>query len=219
MMKPGVADRLVAYVKGGGTLLLTYLSGIVNQTNIVFRGGWPGAGLRPMAGIWAEEIDSLLPTETTQRIVATPGNPLGLAGEHPVREYCERVHTEGATVLATFKNDFYAGMPALTVNRYGAGRAYYLAARPAGDALHDGLARGLVRELSLARNLDAELPEGVTVQRRAGGGRSFLFLHNLAPTEQVLDLGATRLVDAEDGKTLTGRVTLPAFASRVVEKG
>ena len=76
-----------------------------------------------------------------------------------------------------------------------------------------------MRELKLARNLDVELPEGVTVQRREGGGRTFLFLHNFAPTEQTLDLGATRLVDVTDGSTLTGKVMLPPFASRVVEKG
>jgi beta-galactosidase len=218
LLKPGVADRLGAYVKGGGTLLLTYLTGVVNETNIVFRGGWPGGGLRQIAGIWAEEIDSLAPNPA-QRIVAAPGNALSLAGEHPVRDYCERVHAEGATILATFESDFYAGMPALTVSRHGAGRAYYLAARPAGEAFHDGLARGLVRELKLTRNLDAELPDGVTVQKREGGGRTFLFLHNFADREQALDLGRTRLVDVTDGSTLTGSVNLPAFASRVVEKG
>jgi beta-galactosidase len=217
MLKPGVADRLKGYVKGGGTLVLTYLSGIVDETNLVLPGGWPGGGLRELAGVWAEEIDSLLP-DSRQRIVAVAGNAMGLAGEHTVREYCERAHAEGATVLATFQSDFYAGMPALTVNRSGAGRVYYLAARPAGDAFHDGFARGLVRELGLVRNLDVELPEGVTVQRREGGGRTFLFLHNFAPMEQVLDLGATRLVDVTDGTTLTARVTLPAFGSRVVEK-
>ena len=150
--------------------------------------------------------------------MAAAGNPIGLAGEHPVREYCERVHPEGASVLATFKNDFYAGMPALTVNRHGAGRLYYLAARPAEEAFHDGFARGLVRELALARNLDVELPEGVTVQKRTGGGRTFLFLHNFAPREQRLELGGTRLVDVADGTVLTGRVTLSAYESRVVEK-
>ncbi len=218
MLKPGVAERLVAFVRSGGTLVLTYLSGIVNETNIVFRGGWPGGGLRAAAGIWAEEIDSLLPTDTAQRIVAAPANPLGLTGEHPVREYCERVHPEGATVLASFQSDFYAGMPALTVNRHGAGRVYYLAARPSEEAFHDGLARGLVRELDLARNLDVELPEGVTVQKRAGGGRTFLFLHNFAPREQAVDLGTVRLVDVTDGTTLTGSVALPAYASRVLER-
>ncbi len=217
MLKPGVAERLLAFVERGGTVVLTYLSGIVNETNIVFRGGWPGGGLRKAAGIWAEEIDSLLPTDTAQRIVPVAGNPLGLAGEHPVRDYAERVHAEGAAVLATYKSDFYAGMPAVTVNRHGTGRVYYLAARPSEEAFHDGFARGLVRELGLLRNLDAELPEGVTVQKRTGGGRTFLFLHNFAPRDQVLDLGRARLVDVTDGAALTGRVTLPAYASLVVE--
>jgi beta-galactosidase GanA len=75
-----------------------------------------------------------------------------------------------------------------------------------------------MRELTLARNLDVDLPEGVTVQRREGGGRRFLFLHNFAPSEQSLELGAIRLVDVTDGAVLTAKVTLPAFASRVVEE-
>jgi beta-galactosidase len=215
MLKPGVAERLRGFVEKGGTLLLSYLSGQVNETNLVFRGGWPGGGLRELAGIWAEEIDSLEP-DSPQRIVAVPGNKLGLAGEHPVREYCERVHPEGASVLATYKNDFYAGMPALTAHRFGAGQVYYLAARPAHDGFHDGLVRGLVRELSLRRSLDVELPEGVTVQKREGGGRTFLFVHNCTAEAQTLDLGGMRLVDVSDGRTLTGRVTLRPFDSRVV---
>ncbi len=218
MLKPGVAERLAAYVRAGGTLVLSYLSGIVNETNLAFCGGWPGGGLRAMAGIWAEEIDSL-GEAPPQRIVAVPGNALGLSGAHPVREYCERVHAEGATVLATFESDFYAGMPALTVNRYGSGQVYYLAARPAGDSFLDDLTRGLARALGLSRNLEVDLPEGVTVQKRAGGGRTLLFLHNTTATEQPLDLGAIRLVDVSDGTTLAGSVTLPAFASRVVERG
>jgi beta-galactosidase len=217
MMKPGVAERLRAFVERGGTLVLTYLSAVVNETNLVFRGGLPGAGLREVAGIWAEEIDSLLP-DPPQRIVATPGNELGLADEHRVRDYCERVHPEGASVLATYKTDFYRGMPALTVNRFGAGRCYYLAARPAEDALHDGLVRGLVGTLGLARCLDVELPEGVTVQKRTGSGQAFLFVHNCTGEEQALELGSTRLVDVTDGSVLTGRVSLPAYASRVVTR-
>jgi beta-galactosidase len=217
MLKPGVAERLKAFVAKGGTLVLTYLSGIVNETELVFRGGWPGDGLRELAGIWSEEIDSLVPG-AKQRIVAAPGDPLGLAGEHPVRDYCERVHVEGATVLATYASDFYAGTPALTVNRHGAGRVYYLAARPAEDGFHDAVVRGLVRELKFARNLDVDLPEGVTVQKREGGGRTFLFLHNCTGEPRAVELGAIRLVDVEDGTRLTGRVTLPPYASRVVER-
>ena len=218
MLKPGVAERLRGFVEKGGTLVLTYLSAAVNETNLVFRGGLPGGGLRPVAGIWAEEIDSLLPA-TSQRIVAAPGNVLGLSGEHMVREYCERIHPEGAGVLATYKTDFYGGSPALTVNSFGAGRCYYLAARPAEDSFHDGFVRGIVRELGLARHLDVQLPEGVTVQKRTGGGKTFLFLHNCTDQEQALDLGTIRLVDVGDGSALTGRLRLKPFASRVLAPG
>lgn len=165
MLKPGVAERLEAFVKGGGTLVLTYLSAFVNETELVYRGGLPGGGLRKLAGIWNEEIDSLYP-DPPQRIVPAAGNAMALPTESPVREYCELVHLEGATALATYKNDFYAGMPALTLNKYGAGRVYYLAARPAGDTFLDAFTRALVKDAGLARTLDVELPEGVTVQQR-----------------------------------------------------
>ena len=120
-------------------------------------------------------------------------------------------------MLATFKTDFYAAGPVLTVNRHGAGRVYYLAARPAKDAFHDALAAALVREASLTRSLDTDLPEGVTVQKRAGGGRTFLFLHNLKGIEQSVDLGRARLRNLADDRILSGRVSVPPYASWVLE--
>lgn len=217
MLKPGVADRLTTFVRGGGALLLTYLSGIVDENNLMLRGGWPGKGLRQLAGVWAEEIDSLYP-DTKQKIAASPGNALGLEGEHAVREYTDLIHLEGARALATYRGDAWAGRPALTVHAQGSGRVYYLAARPATDAFHDALVRGLVREVGLERCLDVELPEGVTAQKRSGGGRSFLFLHNFKNFEQTVDLSGLRLRDVIAGSVLTGRVPLRAYASLVLER-
>jgi beta-galactosidase len=217
MLKPGVAERLDAFVKRGGTLVLTYLSGIVNETALVHRGGWPGGGLRRMAGIWSEEIDALYPN-AAQRIIPSTGNALRLSGEFPVRDYCERVHPEGAAVLATYQSDFYAGMPALTVNAHGLGHVYYLAARPAADAFLDEFTRGLASQLKLSRCLDVDLPEGVTVQKRTGGGRTFFFLHNFRHNDQVVDLGTLSLKSIGDGRVLRGRTTLAPFASFVLEK-
>jgi beta-galactosidase len=217
MLKPGVVDRLDAFVRGGGTLVLTYLSGIVNDTALVLRGGWPGGGLRKMAGVWSEEIDALYP-DAGQRIVPAAGNALGIAGEHPVKDYCERVHLEGAAALATYGTDFYAGMPALTEHRHGAGRVYYLAARPVADGMLDAFTRGLVSQLKLSRALDVDLPAGVTVQQRAGGGRTFYFLHNFRRQDQTVDLGVIRLKDVADGRVLAGRTTLAPFASLVLER-
>ncbi len=217
LLQPGVVERLRAFVAGGGTLVLTYLSGVEDRNGLVLRGGWPGGGLRELAGVWVEEIDSLYPA-SRQRIVMKDGNGLGLAGTHPVREYCERVHAEGATVLATYENDFYAGEPCLTVKPTGPGRVYYLAARPAEEAFHDGFARALARDLKLDRCLETALPEGMSVQKRTGGGRTFLFVHNFKSVEQALDLPAGRFRDAIAGSDLAGRLAFPAYGTYVLER-
>jgi beta-galactosidase len=216
LLEPGVGERLTAFVRAGGTLVLTYLSGIVDETNLVWRGGWPGGGLRALAGVWVEEIDALYPN-SPQRIVPLKGNALALDGEHPVREYCDRVHAEGATVLARYKNDFYGGEPCLTVNRQGKGRVYYLGARPAEERFHDAFARALVAEGKITRCLETPLPEGVTVQKRSGGGNTFLFVHNLKPFTQSIQLDE-RLDDVVKGGTVSGHTALPAHGSLVLRR-
>ena len=62
MVKDGVAESLEAYVQAGGTLITTYMSGIVVQSDNVHLGGYPGP-LRKMAGVWVEEIDALAPEQ------------------------------------------------------------------------------------------------------------------------------------------------------------
>ena len=52
MLKPGTAERLTAFVNGGGTLVLTFFSGIVDETDLCFLGGAPGP-LRSLTGVWA----------------------------------------------------------------------------------------------------------------------------------------------------------------------
>ena len=42
---------------------------------------------------------------------------------------CDIMHTEGAEVLARYREDFYAGTPVITRNRYGDGLAYYVGTR------------------------------------------------------------------------------------------
>ncbi len=41
MVKPGVAERLEAFVAAGGVLITTFFSGIVNETDLVYPGGYP----------------------------------------------------------------------------------------------------------------------------------------------------------------------------------
>ena len=122
MVRPGVAERLAAFVADGGTLVTTYFSGIADQHDRCFPGGFPGP-LRALLGIWAEETDALHEHQH-QTVEACAGNQLGLHGSYAARHYCDLVHLDGAQALAHYGAQFYAGQPAVTVKPGGRGAAY-----------------------------------------------------------------------------------------------
>jgi beta-galactosidase len=172
LIKPGVAERLAEFVRTGGTVVGTFLTGIADENDLVFEGGWPGP-LRKLFGIWAEETDFLYEDETNRLV----------PGDYAVRKVCDLIHAEGAEIVATYGDDFYAGRPAVTRNRFGAGHAWYLAANGDRRFLVD-FYRQRVRELGLHRAVDDELPEGVTAQVRTDGQNRFVFLLNFTGARQ-----------------------------------
>ena len=214
MLRPGVDERIAAFVARGGTLLITYWSGIVDETDLVILGGWPGGKLREVQGLWAEELDALTPVDTNA-LLPVAGNDLGLTGSYTLRDYCDLVHPEGAQVLATYAADFYAGRPALLVNAYGRGHAYTLTAN-ADDRLLTDLYGALIDRLALLRSLDAHLPHGISAQRRTDGHRAFVFLMNFNAVTRALDLGPTPNTDHRTGTPLTGLITLEPYAVKVL---
>ncbi len=100
MVRPGVAERIDKFVRKGGTFVATYWSGIVNESDLCFLGGFPGP-LRRVLGIWAEEIDALYDGQTNVVIPAAK-NGLGLTGRYKARELCDLIHAESAQVLAKY---------------------------------------------------------------------------------------------------------------------
>jgi beta-galactosidase len=215
MLRPGVAERVEKFVKRGGTFVTTYWSGIVNESDLCFLGGFPGP-LRKTLGIWAEEIDALNEGETNV-VVPVAKNGLGLTGRYQARELCDLIHAETAQVLAKYGADFYRGRPALTVNTFGKGRAYYIASRN-DDRFHDNFYGSLVRQLGLKRSLNTNLPQGVTAQMRTDGRDDFLFLLNFHPVARKVNLGRETFTDILAGKNIKGTVTLPALGSLVARR-
>jgi beta-galactosidase len=217
MLRPGVAERLTEFTKRGGTVVATYLTGIVNESDLCFTGGMPGP-LRPLFGIWVEDIDGLYPGETVS-VVPTGENVLGLNGSYAARELCAIVHAEGAEVLARYGSDFHAGNPALTRHRVGAGSAYFVASRNDERFLSD-FHEGIATDLALRRAFPGALPEGVTAQRRGDGTREFLFLLNATQCEQRLvaepGFNARNLLD---GRTVHEQLTLEPYGVLVLERG
>lgn len=188
------------YVENGGVFLTTFFSGVVDENDRVWLGGYPGP-LRKALGIWVEEFDALTP-DMTNRARVSPDGWLPV-GSYECDLWCEVVHLEGAAALATYEADFYAGQPAITEHHSGKGRAIYVATRPE-QTLINSLVGRLLSDLGVKSPLEA--PTGVEVTRREGDGRSYTFVlnHNSVPVEVLLPAPVYDLISGEScGDTLT----------------
>ena len=201
-----IIDKLEAYVKNGGTLLGTYTMGMVGENDLCHLGGFPGGRLKDVFGIWNEEIDTLYPSD--RNAVTVDGK------EYTAIDYCELLHLRGAKALGTYQKDFYAGMPALTVNEYGKGRAYYIAFRDTGD-LSDDLTAQLLKECGITSDFDGELPEGVTAHSRNDGENLFVFLQNFNDTT-VKTQTALAWATVENGTPVTGKIALAPYETLIL---
>ncbi|MDU5948620.1 MAG: beta-galactosidase, partial [Paenibacillus macerans] len=203
MVKPGFAKKVEEFAQNGGTFVTTFFSGIVNENDLVTTGGYPGE-LRPVLGIWAEEIDALFPDQKNQIVMKQPWGEL--TGPYECGLLCDLIHAEGAEVLAEYGADFYKGMPVLTVNRFGNGRAYYVASSPEASFLQ-GFLKNLCEEKGIKPLFEA--PAGVETARRVKDGKAYLFLLNHNAEDAQVDIGANAKKELLSGETLTGTVTVP----------
>jgi beta-galactosidase len=209
------AERIEAFVSAGGVFITTYLAATVDSNGLCHLGGRPGL-IRKVLGIWAEEVDALW-DQDRQEIAGLKGNVLGLKGPYPARHYADIVHLEGAKALAHYKNDWYAKSPAVTLNRYGKGKAYYLASRNSEDFLSDFYA-GLVKDLGLRRILSGRIPEGVEVAERSDEKSRFVFLTNFRPSTKTVPLGILKGVDLLTGRKVSGKLRLGPYEAAVIRK-
>ncbi len=196
LLGDGVADRIKEYVKNGGRFIATYLTGIVDRDDLCFRGGFPGAGLREVFGVWAEETDSLGEDEY---------NSVCFGGKTYRAEYtCDVIHAEGAKVLGEYGTaSYYAGTPAVTVNGYGQGKAYYVAFRPQQDFIDD-FCGGLIDEMQIQPDAPFPLPDGVFARKRG----EVLFVMNFSGETRCVTLDRA-YSDVLTGGAREGETVLP----------
>lgn len=175
MVKDGMKEALENFVKKGGILITTFMSGIVGQSDNVYLGGYPGP-LRDLAGVWVEEIDALAPEQKNQ-VVFTDGSTAecGLL--------CDLMHLEGAQALASYTRDFYAGMPAAAKNQYGDGCTYYIATQME----ESGLAK-ILDQAAKEAEVVSVIPEETKLEvvTRISDHTRFYFVMNFKDGEQEL---------------------------------
>ena len=90
-------------------------------------------------------------------------------------------------MLATYRDDFYAGRPAVTVNRFGKGKAWHVASRNDLPFQRDFFA-GIIDELALPRVVEGDFPPGVVATARTDGETTWVFVQNYTAQQQLITL-------------------------------
>ncbi len=207
MIRDGMKEALEDFVKNGGTLITTFMSGIVGQSDNVYLGGYPGP-LREMAGIWVEEIDALAPEQKNSAVF--DDNTSFSCGM-----LCDLIHLEGASSLASYGDDFYAGMPCVTKNNYGKGHVYYI-----GSQLEEaGLAK-ILNEAVAEADVSAVIPESTALEVtcRESDTTRFYYVINFSDEKQPLPASLSGKTDLITGKTAGKDDMLEKWDVRILQE-
>ena len=166
--------RVRDYVVGGGRLVVTYYTGISDERDHVWLGGYPGS-IRDVVGVRVEEF---MPMGDD-----FPGVPsrLGLSNGAVARDIADVIGSVdgSATVLETFKDDPWTGMdgaPAIVAHTFGEGRSVYVGARLG----RDGIALSLPEILDSLGMAEVGGNDGrvLRVEREGADGSRFVFSFN-----------------------------------------
>lgn len=194
MLKDGTGERIKSYVENGGNFVATYLTGFVDKNDMCYLGGFPGDGLMDVFGVWCEETDSL--PEGMKNTASFGGK------DYDVVHICDIIHAKGAKILGEYKSDFYAGMPAVTENSFGKGKAYYAAFRNDAD-FADDFCKMLIEKNSIAADCNITAENGIEIRKRG----DYVFILNFADGEKktVFDKEYTNVLS---GEKISGEITL-----------
>jgi len=173
------AASIARYVEGGGHLLVTYFSGIVNQDAQVRLGGYPGA-FSEVLGIRVEEFH--------------PVAEVQLASGGQGRLWSEHVHLAGADAVDRYSGGVLDGSPAITRNEYGEGVAWYVSTQLEDEA-YEALVGQAIRGAGLER---PELPAGVEMIRRRAGETTWTVLINHSEGEVAVPIAGFELLSGTE---------------------
>lgn len=205
MVKEGMKEALERYVANGGVLVITYMSGIVGQSDNVYLGGYPGP-LKDLAGVWVEEIDALAPEQFNEAVFED-----GTRSRCQI--VCDLMHLENARGVASYGMDFYAGMPAVTKNLYGKGAVWYI------GACMD--ASGIEKTLQMAGSEAGVAPvicdgEGLEVTCRKAADTTYYFVLNFRDQVREIPESLVGCTDVLTGEKVKAGEQMKKFDVRIV---
>ena len=170
--------KLASFVKNGGTLVLSFLSGFKDENNWDTQTTLPGL-LRPETGAAIHDFDPQI--EQKQEIVMTDGT------HYQAEIWCDILTPESAQVLATYTHRYYAGQAAITRNKFGKGVTYYVGTKTANPDFYRGIIGAALSDAGIKPG--ELLPDGVQVATRDKAGKRIYFVLNYDEHKKTIPMG------------------------------
>ncbi|MDP5279790.1 beta-galactosidase [Sphingomonas sp. DG1-23] len=196
VLTPPQAERLVAYVRAGGHLVLGPRSGMKDDANAL----WPKRQPGPLADLLGAEVEQYYALDAPVGVQGSYG-----AGKANIWAEAIRPVAKDVEVLATYSDPhgWLDGKPAAVTRRVGKGRITYI-----GGWLDDGLLATIATQLldgAGIRPVLADLHPDIEVGERSGAGKRLLILinHGAEPHPIALPAGASLVTGDLAGGTLS----------------
>jgi beta-galactosidase len=201
------AERIHAFARDGGTVIMSFFSGVVDGDNRVRPDGYPGA-FRELIGA---KIDEYWP--------ARPHEEFGVRfadGRTATSTWWrDDLHLETGTALATYADGLLAGRAAVVENRYGAGRVVYVATlleQPAFDAV----VLEAVAAAGVGNRFEG-VPAHVECSVRGDASHEYVFLLNHSGEQSASVPVGGEGTDLLTGRPVSGEVTLEPLGAAVIQ--
>jgi beta-galactosidase len=212
-------DRLKAFVKGGGTLLLNDRAATQPMDNSMRRTLAPGA-FAEIAGVGSvAALDLSEYNAENGMLEAKLGDELGIrfGGNNMVyrpRTIVESLRLDGAEAIATVAGGRMQGQPAVTRHRSGDGWVFYSGVDSTDDGFYETVARAIADSIGLKPILAA--PYGVEVTSRSNGKTTWVFLLNLTDIAHSEIALQQPMDDAIAGQTGVRKISLDPLGVAVL---
>jgi beta-galactosidase len=206
VLSDDVARNLMAYVRGGGNLVLGQRSGMKNNEDGLQPEDQPG----PLADLLGAHVEQFY-------ALGEPVPVSGAFGDNSSNIWAEQLHITSpeTRVLAAYgkSNGWLDGQPAIVTRKVGKGSITYVGVWM-NDQGMDKLAASLLDE-SGVKPAFGPLPDGVEVSARYGKDYTIFVLVNLSGSTQVVPLPMT-MQDIFKDVTVQS-VSLPQFGVSVLQ--
>ncbi len=207
MVNDDMVQQFRRFVQGGGTLVLTFRSGVKEWDNSVTMLPLPGR-LRELAGIEIAEYEPLLPTDPELKEGALPlaGAAAPFGGHSSAGTiWADILEPKGAEVLARYGAKFYSGKAAVTLNHFGKGRVVYLGTHLARE-FREKLSEWLLDEHRIVAPF--ALPDQVDFTIREKEGKKLFFVMNFGSSAESIRLPKS-YHDVLGNRQVSGSVAIP----------